>query len=226
MFNDRLNICRSFTIFIFVVILTANLVILSIGVHNDLPTITVGYSQMDEFPAPVISMQLKNNFTIACEFLLYDDYSKVILSYGICYLIYLFTHSFILGPTNCSDYLTQPVLNLTNSIWTGKFSPKDGLTFPRTMTPNRLKRIIFKFNVPNDIDIDGYPPAFTINIFDSTNKTLADSMYEESARDGYFEGTPFMTSVFRSNRYFLGRNYVSNNDDRLVMIVMKLYEVI
>ena len=67
-----------------------NLIILSIGVHDDKPTIAVGYSQMDDFPAAEISMALKNNFTITCHFLLFDYYGKIILSYAT--FIHLFTH--------------------------------------------------------------------------------------------------------------------------------------
>ena len=85
------------------------------------------------------------------------------------------------------------------------------MAFPRIQAGSGLKRILFKFNIPKDVYVDGDLPVFTVNVFDSTNKTLADM---ESANDGYFEkSTPFMTSVFRSNRYFLGRGYVSDNDN-------------
>ncbi|GET04901.1 hypothetical protein GLOIN_2v1792100 [Rhizophagus clarus] len=107
-----LDFCRAIVIVIFAVILLTDLIILSIGVHNDLPTVTAGYSEMDEFPAPLV-----------------------------------------VDNGNCSEYLTQPTFNEASGQWTGKFSPINNLTFPRDQISNRLKRILFKFNVPNDVYI-------------------------------------------------------------------------
>jgi len=46
---------------------------------------------------------------------------------------------------------------------------------------------------------------------------MAEAMYDETVRNSYFSNSSdpsFATSVFRMNRYFLGYNYVSmNNDD-------------
>ncbi|GET59970.1 hypothetical protein RIR_e71435_A0A2I1FII8_9GLOM [Rhizophagus irregularis DAOM 181602=DAOM 197198] len=80
-----LNFCKAIIIAIFGTILLAYLIILSIGVHNDLSTVTNGYSEMAEFPAPIVGFQLKNNFTITCYFQIFDYYDD---------------HS------NCSEYLT------------------------------------------------------------------------------------------------------------------------
>ncbi|PKB97063.1 hypothetical protein RhiirA5_433791 [Rhizophagus irregularis] len=85
-----LNFCKAIIIAIFGTILLAYLIILSIGVHNDLSTVTNGYSEMAEFPAPIVGFQLKNNFTITCYFQIFDYYDD---------------HS------NCSEYLTQPTFN-------------------------------------------------------------------------------------------------------------------
>ena len=85
MFNGRtkLNICRVTIIIIFVAIVLTDLIILSIDVHNELPTITDAYQEMDEFPAPYVGFQLRNNFTITCIFLIYHFYDcKIILSYA------------------------------------------------------------------------------------------------------------------------------------------------
>ena len=76
------TICKAVTFAVFVAIIITNLVILSVEVHNDMPTIAAGYSQMDDFLAPVISVQLKNNFTITCHFLFLNVFGKNILSYG------------------------------------------------------------------------------------------------------------------------------------------------
>jgi hypothetical protein len=123
------------------------------------------------------------------------------------------------GNSNCSEYLTQPTFNEASGQWTGKFSPINNLTYPRNVLSNRLKRILFKFNVPNDVYIDGDIPAFTINVFDSENQELAQDMYNALVYDEYyFDSSPLSASVFRSNRYFLGRNYVSNNDNIWVMV--------
>ncbi|CAG8522715.1 14495_t:CDS:2, partial [Dentiscutata erythropus] len=89
---------------------------------------------------------------------------------------------------NCSKYLIQPQLNNDNGQYTGKFEPKDR-TFP----------------------YGGYP-TFTVNIFDSVNKTIADEMYDESVKDTYFEkSTTFVTSAFRKNRAFLGHPTTRND---------------
>ncbi|RGB29946.1 hypothetical protein C1646_765987 [Rhizophagus diaphanus] len=158
-----------------------------LGVHNDLPTVTDGYSEMTEFPAPIVGFQLKNNFTITCHFQLFDYYDS----------------------SNCSKYLTQPTFNEENGQWTGKFSPINNLAFPKYQTSYRLKRILFKFNVPNDVYIDGDIPAFTINVFDSANHTLAQDMYKALVNNKYYsDSSPLTASVFRTNRYFLGRNYI------------------
>ncbi|CAJ0758923.1 2147_t:CDS:2, partial [Entrophospora sp. SA101] len=45
-------ICRKFVVILFVSITLTVLVILSIGVNNDTPTITRKYSSMDKFPVP------------------------------------------------------------------------------------------------------------------------------------------------------------------------------
>ena len=72
---------------------------------------------------------------------------------------------------------------------------------------------MFRFDVDNDRLVDGNIPVFTINIFDSVNAIMAEAMYNEAANDTYFQGSsPFVTSIFRNNRYFLGRNIVSNYD--------------
>ncbi|GBB87431.1 hypothetical protein RclHR1_01390021 [Rhizophagus clarus] len=164
-----LDFCRAIVIVIFAVILLTDLIILSIGVHNDLPTVTAGYSEMDEFPAPLV-----------------------------------------VDNGNCSEYLTQPTFNEASGQWTGKFSPINNLTFPRDQISNRLKRILFKFNVPNDVYVNGDIPAFTIDIFDSANQTLAQDMYKALTDNKYyFDSSPLSASIFRENRYFLGRNYVN-----------------
>ncbi|CAG8752667.1 2976_t:CDS:2, partial [Rhizophagus irregularis] len=183
-----LNFCRAIIIAIFGTILLTDLIILSIGVHNDLPTVTDGYSEMTEFPAPLVGFQLKNNFSVMCHFQLFDYYDS----------------------SNCSKYLTQPTFNEENGQWTGKFSPINNLAFPKNQTSYRLKRILFKFNVSNDVYIDGDIPAFTINVFDSTNQTLAQDMYEALVNNKYYsDSSPLSASVYRTNRYFLGRNYVN-----------------
>jgi hypothetical protein len=74
----KLNLCRAITIAIFAVILLTDLIIFSIGVHNDLPTVAAGYTEMAEFPAPMVAIQLKNNFTITCHFQIFDYYGKII----------------------------------------------------------------------------------------------------------------------------------------------------
>ncbi|CAH1764528.1 4129_t:CDS:2, partial [Entrophospora sp. SA101] len=64
----------------------------------------------------------------------------------------------------CSKHITQPTpLGLH---WTGKFLPNN-LYFPNTEPKNRLKRILFRFELADDGIIDGDIPTFTINIFDS-----------------------------------------------------------
>ncbi|CAG8517008.1 12988_t:CDS:2 [Racocetra fulgida] len=132
-------------------ILLSVLIIFSLEVANDLPTVRNEYVQISKFPAP---------------------------------------------PTFTED----------NGRYTGKSDPKD-LTFPSNQSSKGLKRILFKFNVINDTIVDGGIPAFTINIFDSVNKTMADEMYNQAVIDKYFESsTLFTTSNFRKNRYFLGRN--------------------
>ena len=68
--------CKILTIIIFAGVLLTILIILSREVHDDLPTITTDYSQIDQFPAPVISMQNRNQFIISCEFLLFGFYGK------------------------------------------------------------------------------------------------------------------------------------------------------
>ncbi|RGB41078.1 hypothetical protein C1646_752459 [Rhizophagus diaphanus] len=183
-----LSFCRAIIIAIFGTILLTDLIILSIGVHNDLPTVTDGYSEMAEFPVPIVGIQLKNNFTITCYFQLFDYHDD---------------HS------NCSEYLTQPTFNEESGQWTGKFSPINNLAFPRNQPPYRLKRILFKFNIPNDVYIYGDIPAFTINMFDPTNQTLAQDMYKALVNDQYyFDSSPLSASIFQTNRYFLGRNYI------------------
>ncbi|PKY51969.1 hypothetical protein RhiirA4_546874 [Rhizophagus irregularis] len=190
---EPLNFCKAIIFVIFGIILLSDLIILSIGVHNDLPTVTNGYSEMTEFPAPIVGFQLKNNFSVMCHFQLFDYY---------------------VDSSNCSKYLTQPTFNEENGQWTGQFSPINNLAFPKNQTSYRLKRILFKFNVPNDVYIDGDIPAFTINVFDSANQTLAQDMYTALVNNKYyFDSSPLSASVFRTNRYFLGRKYVSNNDD-------------
>ncbi|PKC64117.1 hypothetical protein RhiirA1_537267 [Rhizophagus irregularis] len=182
-----LNFCRAIRFAIFGTILLTDLIILSIGVHNDLPTVTDGYSEMTEFPAPIVGFQLKNNFTVTCHFQLFNYYDI----------------------SNCSKYLTQPTFNEENGQWTGKFSPINNLAFPKNQTSYRLKRILFKFNVPNDVYVDGDIPAFTINVFDSANQTLAQDMYRALVNNKYYsDSSPLSASVFRTNRYFLGRNYI------------------
>ncbi|CAG8770797.1 25765_t:CDS:2, partial [Gigaspora rosea] len=59
----------------------------------------------------------------------------------------------------------------------------------------------------NDRIVDDGYPAFTINIFDSVNKTMAAKKYDEFVKDTYFKkSNTFVTSSFRNNRFFLGRN--------------------
>ncbi|CAB5359915.1 unnamed protein product [Rhizophagus irregularis] len=184
---EPLNFCRAIIIVIFGIILLGDLIILSIGVHNDLLTVTDRYSEMTEFPAPIVGFQLKNNFTITCHFQLFGYYDS----------------------NNCSKYLTQPTFNEENGQWTGKFSPINNLAFLKNQTSYRLKRILFKFNVSNDVYIDGDIPAFTINVFNSTNQTLAQDMYEVLVNNKYYsDSSPLSASVYRTNRYFLGRNYI------------------
>ncbi|PKY14176.1 hypothetical protein RhiirB3_465892 [Rhizophagus irregularis] len=126
--NEISNI--AIIIVIFGIILLGDLIILSIGVHNDLLTVTDRYSEMTEFPAPIVGFQLKNNFTITCHFQLFGYY-------------------------------------------------------------------------------DGDIPAFTINVFNSTNQTLAQDMYEVLVNNKYYsDSSPLSASVYRTNRYFLGRNYI------------------
>ena len=76
MFNDRIFVCKALTIAVFSLIVLGYLIILSIGVHNDLPTTTTGYTEVTEFSAPIIGMQLKNNFTITCHFLIFNYYGN------------------------------------------------------------------------------------------------------------------------------------------------------
>ncbi|PKB97346.1 hypothetical protein RhiirA5_506647 [Rhizophagus irregularis] len=93
---EPLNFCRAIIIVIFGIILLGDLIILSIGVHNDLLTVTDRYSEMTEFPAPIVGFQLKNNFTITCHFQLFGYYDS----------------------NNCSKYLTQPTFNEENDLTT------------------------------------------------------------------------------------------------------------
>lgn len=110
----------------------------------------------------------------------------------------------------CSKYLTQPILDNDSDQWTGKFTPVGNLSYPISEDVEYgLKRILFRFDVIDDGFVDGNIPVFTINIFDSQNKSMADAMYFETTKDTYFkEASPLVTSIFRSNRYFLGRNIV------------------
>ncbi|CAG8513796.1 19806_t:CDS:2 [Gigaspora rosea] len=83
---------------------------------------------------------------------------------------------------NCSNYLIQPQLNNDNRQYKG--------------------------NILNDRIVDDGYPAFAINIFDSVNKkTMAAKKYDEFVKNTYFEkSNTFVTSSFRKNRFFLGRN--------------------
>ncbi|CAJ0838967.1 7036_t:CDS:2, partial [Entrophospora sp. SA101] len=106
----------------------------------------------------------------------------------------------------CLEHITQPTF--LNSQWTGKFSPNK-LVFPNTQPFRQLKRILFRFEIDGDGTVNGDFPTFTINIFDSGNMTTAEAMYVEAAKDTYFEessDTSFVTSIFRGNRYFIGKN--------------------
>ncbi|RIA96701.1 hypothetical protein C1645_815010 [Glomus cerebriforme] len=156
-------LCKLITIVIFLGIILVVLVVLSIGVFNDLPTVTFENSQIVQFPAPVISMQLAEQpFIISCNFLKYDYFDDIANS------------------NDCLSHITQPTLNPNNGLYTGKFSP-NGITFPDNEPSQTLKRILFKFDIINDtIFIDGSPPVFTINIFDSTNLNMANAMYNET----------------------------------------------
>ncbi|CAG8531569.1 636_t:CDS:2 [Diversispora eburnea] len=82
---EPLTLCRVFILIKFTVILLAVLIILSIGVRNDSPTIATNQASMEWFPTP-------------------DDNS------------------------NCSEYITQPTLDVGSGLWTGKFS--SNLSFP------------------------------------------------------------------------------------------------
>ncbi|CAJ0838964.1 7035_t:CDS:2 [Entrophospora sp. SA101] len=120
--TPTISCCKITTIVVFAVILVFLFVILTIGVLNDLPTITTEHSPIVEFPSP-------------------EDTSSI-----------------------CSKHITQPTpLGLH---WTGKFLPNN-LYFPNTEPKNRLKRILFRFELADDGIIDGDIPTFTINIFDS-----------------------------------------------------------
>jgi hypothetical protein len=68
--------CKALIVAMFAIILLTMLVILSIQVHDELPTISTEYTQIDEFASPVISIQLKSKFEISCTFLLFDFYGK------------------------------------------------------------------------------------------------------------------------------------------------------
>ena len=134
------------------------------------------------------------------------------------YILYLFINYLFLEDTStaCSNYITQPKYDDSVGQWTGKFSPNNNglfLFFPTSQASNQLKRILFKFDVINDINIDASGlPAFTINIFDSENITLAESMYYETTKSTYYQQeSSFISTIFRTNRYFLGRNMVNNN---------------
>ncbi|RHZ87346.1 hypothetical protein Glove_37g21 [Diversispora epigaea] len=183
---NSFDCCRVVTIAIFMGILLFILCILTIEAYNDLPTIATKYSQMSHFPLPLISIQLTKQFNISCEFLFFDFFGNT-------------------GDI-CAKHVTQPIPNNSNGLWTGKFFP-NGLSFP-IHNQNGLKRILMKFFIIDNSIVDGDPPVFTINIFDSENATMADIMYNETTKNTYFkESSPFVTSIFRSNRYFLGRNY-------------------
>jgi len=118
--------------------------------------------------------------------------------------------------SDCSNHVIQPKPTRNNSRYTGAFWPNDSY-FPSDQPPTEIKRIMFKFNVVNDLPVHDDTPVFTINIFDSANMTMAEAMYKEAENDTYFQGSPLVTSIFRNNRYFLGRNIVSNYDYMLVI---------
>jgi hypothetical protein len=61
---------------------------------------------------------------------------------------------------DCLNFVTQPELDENSGQWTGKFSPNNSLFFPKNETSNQLKRILFKFDVIDDIDIGGYRQHF------------------------------------------------------------------
>ncbi|RIB24780.1 hypothetical protein C2G38_2167632 [Gigaspora rosea] len=171
--------------------LLSTLILFTLEVINDLPSVRNENDQIFEFPAPMH----KNAQNTLMHYLKIPSPSFILI-------ILDQNHPF----NNCSEYLTQPQLNSSIGQYTGKFDPKDR-TFPSNQTSYQLKRILFKFNILNDSIVEGDLPAFTINIFDSVNKTMADEMYNESAKNTYFQqSTPFITSSFRTNRYFLGRN--------------------
>jgi len=72
-------------------------------------------------------MQLRKEFKISCEFLLYGAFGKIILCSMYLILASKYIYIFIfLEKTNCSDHITQP--KLLNGQWTGKFSPNDQMT--------------------------------------------------------------------------------------------------
>ena len=84
-FNERtgFHTCRGTTIAIFVLIVLADLTLLAIRVHNDKPSISTEFSQISEFPLPVISMQLGLKFKISCYFRLFNGI--IILSRVVLY---------------------------------------------------------------------------------------------------------------------------------------------
>ncbi|CAG8765922.1 12655_t:CDS:2, partial [Racocetra persica] len=142
-------------------------------VTHEISTMSNEYIQTSEFPAPVISMQLKLDFKITCDFLLFDVYDD---------------NSTL---NNCSAYITQPTLNPVNGQYTRKFDPKN-LSFPTNQTSERLKRILFKFDVINDTIVDGLDfPVFTINallLYHASIKidnTGRNATYYKSAASGF-----------------------------------------
>jgi len=135
--------------------------------------------------------------------------------YLVLYYISHYNIFIYLGTSiDCSNlnHITQPILNEDVGQWTGGFW-SNGKFFPSNETSNEIKRILFRFDIINDSMIDDNIPVFTVNIFDSVNINMASKMFEETTKDTYFNGaSPFITSIFRMNRYFLGRNIVNNND--------------
>nr|CAG8553167.1 8979_t:CDS:2 [Entrophospora candida] len=182
-------ICKRFTVILFVLITSVVLIILSIGVHNDLPTIKRVYSSASRIPAPVIYMQSGWQFEIGCSIF----FTKIVNEKG----------------TNDDKYIIQPtkptIPDENNSTyWRGSISPTN-LSFINDINKAENQAAITELNLmfaitdPNYNEANNGSVRFSIYIHDQEYDPLNDTFVNES--DNY---SNFVKSLRRKSFYSTG----------------------
>nr|CAG8560090.1 1051_t:CDS:10 [Entrophospora candida] len=197
-------ICKRFTVILFVLITSVVLIILSIGVHNDLPTIKRVYSSASRIPAPVIYMQSGWQFEIGCSIF----FTKIVNEKG----------------TNDDKYIIQPtkptIPDENNSTyWRGSISPTN-LSFINDINKAENQAAITELNLifaitdPNYNEANNGSVRFSIYIHDQEYDPLNDTFVNES--DNY---SNFVKSLRRKN--LVGR--VENSSYAILHIIPQTF---